>query len=44
MEIIKPLTLAIKKVTWDKFKKVVPRDQKLNDAVVELIEKKVEKK
>ncbi len=34
-----PLSLIIEKEIWDKFKTKVPRVKKLNDAVVELIEK-----
>lgn len=38
---IKPLTLEINKVTWERFKSLVPRSQTLNDAVVQLIEAKI---
>lgn len=37
----KKLTLDIDDDIWLKFKRKVPRDKKLNDAVVELIEKDV---
>jgi len=40
---IKPLTLDINSKLWDKFKLFIPRTTTLNDAVVELIRKEVEK-
>lgn len=40
-EKIKPLTLWINKKLWDEFKKTVPRDITLNDAVVLLIKKEL---
>lgn len=40
---IKPITLEIDKELWDKFKAATPRTIKLNDAVVTLIKKEVEK-
>lgn len=40
----KPLTLEIDKELWDTFKSLTPRTKALNDAVVELIEKEVNKK
>jgi hypothetical protein len=42
--VIKPLTIEIEKELWEKFKDKIPRSKKLNDAVVELIKKEVEKK
>ena len=44
METIKPLTLEIEKELWEKFKTITPRIITLNDAVVYLIKKEVEKK
>ena len=41
MELIKPLTLVIEKEIWIKFKKNIPRDIRLNDAVVDLIKKEL---
>lgn len=41
---IKPLTLEIEQDLWEKFKVITPRTITLNDAVVELIKKKVNKK
>jgi len=41
MELIKPLTLVIEKEIWIKFKKKIPRDIRLNDAVVDLIKKEI---
>jgi len=43
METIKPLTLEIDKVTWDKFKDTIPRTTTLNEAIIQLIAKKVGK-
>lgn len=40
-EIISPLTLKIKKGSWELFKNLTPRNKKLNDAVVGLIEKHI---
>jgi len=40
---IKPITLEIEKELWDKFKNVTPRDITLNDAVVDLIRRKIGK-
>lgn len=40
----KPITLEIDSELWTKFKMLVPRTIKLNDAVVELIRKEVNKK
>lgn len=37
----KPLTINIDEELWNKFKEQTPRTIKLNDAVVELIEEKV---
>jgi len=36
---IKPITLEIEKELWEKFKKSVPRTERLNDAIVRLIKK-----
>ena len=38
---IKPITLEIEKELWEKFKELIPRETRLNDAIVELITKKV---
>lgn len=43
-EIIKPITLSIPKIIWEKFRSIVTRDKTLNDAVVELIEREVRAK
>lgn len=40
---IKPLTLEIDLELWEKFKEKIPRAKTLNDAVVELIKKEVDK-
>ena len=40
-EIITPITLRIQRKLWEQFKDKTPRSKKLNDAVVELIEKAV---
>lgn len=37
--IITPITLKMKKGTWEIFKELTPRKKKLNDAVVDLIHK-----
>lgn len=42
-ERIKPLLLVINPKLWNKFKSKTPRDIRLNDAVVELIEREVNK-
>lgn len=42
--LIKPITLEIEKDLWDRFKDAIPRTKTLNDAIVELIEKEVNKK
>ena len=42
-KIIKPITLKMKKGLWECFKQGVPREKKLNDAVVDLIEEEVMK-
>lgn len=39
--LVSPITLNMKKGTWEIFKTLVPRDKKLNDAVTELIEKHI---
>jgi len=41
MEEINPLSLIIEREVWEKFKKIIPRDKKLNDAVVDLIKKEI---
>uniref|UniRef100_A0A6M3IDY9 Antitoxin n=1 Tax=viral metagenome TaxID=1070528 RepID=A0A6M3IDY9_9ZZZZ len=41
MTSIKPITLEIEKELWTKFKEMTPRTVRLNDAIVELIAKKV---
>lgn len=41
MDKINPLSLIIEKRVWEKFKKIVPRDKNLNDAVVDLIKKEI---
>ena len=38
-KIVSPITLEMKKGTWEIFKDLVPRKTKLNDAVVGLINK-----
>jgi len=38
-KIISPITLTMKKGTWEIFKSLIPRNKKLNDAVVDLIHK-----
>ena len=37
--IISPITLTMKKGTWETFKSLTNRNKKLNDAVVDLINK-----
>ena len=37
-EKVRPLTLMIDKGVWMRFKKLVPRTEKLNDAVAKLVE------
>lgn len=41
---IKPITLEIDADLWEQFKTLTPRNIKLNDAVVKLIEKEVKRK
>lgn len=41
--LIKPITLEIDSKLWEKFKEQTPRTITLNDAVVDLIKKEVEK-
>ena len=41
---IKPITLEIEKRIWDKFKEITPRIITLNDAIVNLIIKEVNRK
>ncbi len=36
-QMVSPITLEIKKGTWEIFKSLTPRKTKLNDAVVQLI-------
>lgn len=38
-KIVSPITLEMKKGTWEVFKSLIPRKTKLNDAVVNLIHK-----
>ena len=40
--LIKPITLEVENELWQKFKELVPRTKRLNDALVELIKKEVE--
>jgi len=40
-QLIKPITLEIDKDLWKRFKELIPRTEKLNDAVIKLIEKEV---
>ena len=42
-EKIKPITLVIDKKLWTDFKNTVPRTIKLNDKIVDMIEKEVNK-
>jgi|TARA_Y100000296_G_C5002544_1_gene170963 hypothetical protein len=44
MKLIKPITLEIEEEVWFKFKAIVPRTIKLNDAVTNLIRDFVSKK
>ena len=37
--LISPITLNMKKGTWEVFKSLTPRNKKLNDSVVDLINK-----
>ena len=37
MKLIKPITLQIEQEVWQKFKSIVPRTIKLNEAVANLI-------
>lgn len=41
-KVVSPITLEMKKGTWEIFKSLVPRKQKLNDAVVGLIHKYIQ--
>lgn len=41
--LVKKITLDVKDDLWEKFKLLVPRNVKLNDAVVYLIRKAVER-
>ena len=41
--LIKPITIEIESSIWQKFKESIPRTKRLNDAVVELIEREVTK-
>lgn len=43
MEIIKPITLMIDRNLWNEFKISIPRNIKLNDAIVDLIKKHLKK-
>ena len=40
---IKPLTLEVEENVWKKFKELTPRTITLNDAVIDLILKKIKK-
>ena len=40
---VKPITLEIEEEVWIKFKEQTPRTITLNEAIVELIKKEVEK-
>ena len=40
-EVVRPLTLRIKRGLWDRFKRIIPRAITLNDAVVALIRDKL---
>jgi len=44
MKIIQPLTLKIDDELWTEFKNKIPRTKKLNDALVELVKKEMEKR
>ncbi len=41
---IRPITLEINEDTWKTFKERVPRTIKLNDKLVELVEREIQKK
>jgi hypothetical protein len=41
--LIKPITLEIEESVWQKFKEQTPRTKTLNEAIVELIKRDVEK-
>ena len=43
MEKIKPITLEVDKKLWEEFKEITSRTITLNDAIVKLIEKEVNK-
>ncbi len=40
-QIVTPLTLRVPRELWEKFKNKTPRMKTLNEALIELIEKKV---
>ena len=42
-KIIKPITLKMKKGTWEVFKSITPRSTKLNEAILQLIHDKIVK-
>ncbi len=42
-EMCKPITLKMKKGTWEVFKQITPRGIKLNDAIMQLIHEKIVK-
>ena len=39
---IKPITIELEKELWDNFKLITPRTITLNDAIIELIKRKVQ--
>ena len=42
-KIIKPITLKMKKGTWEVFKSITPRNIKLNEAILQLIHENIVK-
>lgn len=40
-KIISPITLKMKKGTWEIFKSITPRNIKLNEAILQIIHKKI---
>lgn len=42
--LIKPITLQIKKELWENFKKSIPRTMTLNNALIKLIEREIKQK
>lgn len=43
-KIIRPITLEVDEETWQTFKERVPRTVKLNDKLVELVEREIQNK